>query len=275
MASYCGKNCDECERAEELQCRGCKGWQTSCASECNIADCCKSKMHDTCETCSGNSVCSKLSNRFHVPDSIKLRREREAAEKAKLKKNSAILGKWLWLMFWLIVPNAVGSFLELEFFGKAVNIVGIVISAVSLLLYGLFMLKLREVNDDYKSAALYTVVAAVINGIYSIIGGFTDIGSFSLLFSIPSAVIGLMGAHKEYSSHAEVLYRVDAELSEKWRKLWQMYMISIAATIGGAVLVLFGVIGLLITLAGVVLVLIVSIKQLIYLYNTAKLFKSV
>jgi len=273
MASYCGKNCDECERAEELQCRGCKEWQTSCAAECDIANCCKSKMHDTCETCSGNSVCSKLSNRFTVPDSIMLRREREAAEKEKLKKNSAILGKWLWMMFWLIVPNAIASFLELEFFGKAVNLVGIVISAVCMLMYGLFMLKLQEVNDDYKSAALYTMAAAVINGVYSIIGGFTDIGSIGLLFSIPAAIIGLIGAKKEYSSHAEVLFRVDHTLSEKWDKLWKMYVISIAATIGGAVLVLFGLIGLLITLAGVVLAVVVSIKQLIYLYNTAKLFK--
>lgn len=274
-ASYCGKICDECLQKDELNCRGCKSLYGSCASECEIADCAKRKFHEKCETCSANSVCSKLSNRFTVPDSIMLRREREAAEKEKFKKNSAILGKWLWLMFWLIVPNAIASFLELEFFGKAVNIVGIVITAVCMLMYGLFMLKLQDVNYDYKSAALYSIAAAVVNGIYSIIGGFTDIGNFGLLFSIPAAIIGLIGAKKEYSSHAEVLFHVNNELSEKWIKLWKMYVISIAVTIGGAVFVLFGLIGLLITLAGVILAVIVSIKQLIYLYNTAKLFKSI
>ena len=76
-------------------------------------------------------------------------------------------------------------------------------------------------------------------------------------------------------SHAKVLFDVNNELSEKWTKLWNMYVISIAVTIGGAVFVLFGLIGLLITLAGVVLAVIVSIKQLIYLYNTAKLFKDI
>ena len=105
-------------------------------------------------------------------------------------------------------------------------------------------------------------------------GGFTDIGNFDLLFSIPAAILGLIGAEKEYCSHAEVLFRADNKLSEKWTKLRKMYVISIVATIGGAVLVLFGLIGLLINLAGVVLAVIVSIKQLIYLYYS-KGFKDV
>ena len=34
-------------------------------------------------------------------------------------------------------------------------------------------------------------------------------------------------------SHAEVLFHVNNELSEKWTKLWNMYVVSIAVTIGG------------------------------------------
>lgn len=75
----------------------------------------------------------------------------------------------------------------------------------------------------------------------------------SILFWLNiSVVILFMGEYYEYTGHAEVLQRVDAVQSEKWRSLWKWQVGMVAAMIG---------------------LFVVFIMKYVYLYRTAKIFQ--
>ena len=272
MYSYCGKNCLECDRKEELECNGCKEWQTSCSSECEIAKCCKDKNHDTCATCNITG-CAKLSRKFGVPDSILQARNKALEEKEELSKKSVILGKWLWLAFWLIIPNCVIALIN-TFIGDTVSYVLAVLESISAALYGVFIIKASEAQLEYKLSGILRVIISCINIASTIIIDNFEIGAYSLLILIPMCVLTFIITKREYNTHAEVLYKVNIELSQKWSKLWELFLISILLIIGGAIFVfIIPIIGSLATIAGAVVTVIVSIKQLIYLHKTAKIFR--
>ena len=60
---YCGKDCQTCAYREATECRGC----LSQRQYCEIAHCCRSKGHESCETCSFRNGCGKLMEKENVP----------------------------------------------------------------------------------------------------------------------------------------------------------------------------------------------------------------
>lgn len=277
MSSYCGKICDECERKEELNCNGCKEWASGCSAECEIANCCKSKYHASCATCITINGCSKLSKKEHIPNLILNKRNRDEEEKAHMNKSAPILAKCFGIMFWLIVPQIIAGLLNIEGinYPTGIRIVSEIITLLCVLIYAFMLLKASKVNGEYKTAAICLIVGGILTQIAAIISITTNIGNVILLLTIPSAIVSLVGEYREFNTHADILEKFDSELSEKWRVLWKLTVISILCSLGGIVVCLIvPVLGLLVVLAGLILVIIVSIKKLIYLYKSAKIFKN-
>ena len=113
--TYCGKTCEGCKHKESLNCPGCKaGPGRQHSGDCELAQCCRSKGHERCETCGFNINCGTLRGRESVPEHRRWKIEADAEWKERLTRRAKILGKWLWLLFWLVIPSTVAGVLTNE-----------------------------------------------------------------------------------------------------------------------------------------------------------------
>ena len=98
--TYCGKNCSECSKKEQLNCSGCKaGPGRQFGGDCELAKCIRSKGHESCDTCSFKGNCGTYRNRDSMPDYRIRKIEAEEMRKAAIAKRAPMLGKWLWIIF--------------------------------------------------------------------------------------------------------------------------------------------------------------------------------
>lgn len=197
-----------------------------------------------------------------------------------LKEKAPFLGKWLWILFWLVIPSALSSLLTSELFSPQsfLYLLGEILAVLYLLGYGLVLLKLSSQLDRYRTAAMCCLVSGAISLLSFLLPSLTSGGGLSLLLSfmnLISGIIMMVGEYQEYMGHSELLEDVDIELSDKWRKLWKWYMICFGVLLGSIVLLIIGpVLGLLAALAGGVALVVVVIIKLVYLYRTAMIFRS-
>ena len=113
--TYCGKSCEECTKKEQLTCSGCKtGPGRQFGGDCELAKCVRDKGHETCETCGFKGNCGTLRSRESMPDYRIKKIEAEVMRKAAIAKRAPVLGKWLWFIFWLIIPSSIGSIMAHE-----------------------------------------------------------------------------------------------------------------------------------------------------------------
>ena len=106
--TYCGKDCEQCAFGRANGCPGCQNGPGG-SGECELAQCCRSKGHQSCDTCNFMQSCTTLHNREQLPIWRQRRRERREEEQQRIDRNAQLLGKWLWVLFWLIIPSAIGS----------------------------------------------------------------------------------------------------------------------------------------------------------------------
>ena len=92
---------------------------------------------------------------------------------------------------------------------------------------------------------------------------------------IVTIVVDMLGEYYEFMGHTDVLCDVDTVLSDKWFNLWKWYLGTFLCIISGTVLaVILPLIGLLVVLAATVGTLVVSVLKIVYLYKTAKAFRT-
>ena len=277
--TYCGKSCADCAAREPLDCSGCRsGPGNPFGGDCELAKCARDKGHETCETCGHISGCRTLRKRERMPDYRMQEIEAEQKKKAELARRAPILGKWLWIIFWLFIPSAVSGLMSHETTTNllpALHIPGEIISAVCALAYGAILLKLRAVEYRYRTAGICALIAAAVSGGAAVVNGITDGATWILVFTIPAAIVALVGEHNEYMAHAAVLTGVDDELSGKWETLWKWYIRLFVGLFGCILIILIlPLLGLLAVLAAAIGITVVSVLKLIYLYRTAKAFRS-
>ena len=276
--TYCGKTCAECTKREELNCQGCKaGPGRQFGGDCELAKCVRDKGHETCDTCGFKGNCGTLRSRESMPDYRIRKIEAEAMRKAAIAKRAPILGKWLWIIFWLVIPSSIGSIMSHE---TTANILpglvmpGQIINAICSLTYGSILLKLGSEEDRYRTAGICALIAGGVSAVVAIITGTAEEATWTLLFTLPAAVVAMVGEYNEYMAHSAVLSGVDNELSEKWEVLWKWYI--------GLFLGMFGciIVMLIIPILGAIAILgcaigtvVVGILKLVYLCRTAKIFR--
>ncbi len=274
----CRKTCEGCTHKESLGCSGCKaGPGNHWSGECEMAICRKDKGHETCETCSFNATSSTLRERENVPEYRLRKLVAEEDRKKRITQKALFLGKWLWILFWLVIPATLTGFMTNETivgWFPSLNLPGQILSTICSVAYGLILLKLSSEDEHYRTSGIcFLVVAAVSVVVVCISGGRNDV-TWTLILTLPAAVVSLFGEYHEYMGHAEVLNSVDTELSEKWRNLWKWYIGLFAALVGVIIVTLIApILGMLTLLIVSIGILIVSILKLVYLYRTAKLFR--
>lgn len=276
--TYCGKNCLECTQREALTCKGCKsGPGRKFGGDCELAQCVMEKGHETCDTCSFKTTCNRLGKCETVPEARLRRMEAEAARKAEMAKQAPLLGKWLWIIFWLIIPNSIASVLTNQtvvVYVPSLNVPGQIISAICSAAYGFFLLKLAPVENTYKKAGICVLVTAAVSVLVALLTGAAGTPTWTLILTIPATIMAWIGEYHMFRANAAVLEGVDQELSEQWIKLWKWYIGFLLGMVGSIVIVLIlPMIGVLALLAAAIGVLVVGIKKFVYLYRTAKTFR--
>ena len=203
--------------------------------------------------------------------------ESEQKRKELIADRAAILGKWLWILFWLVVPATIAGVMKNE---KIMNVspgiylCGQVINAACSIAYGVILLKLSAVDDRYHTAGICSLITAGVSILIVLLFGTSEAPSWSPIITLPAAGIGLIREYNEYSAHSSVLVGADDELSEKWTTLWKWFIRCTLGMIGSILLALFSpILGTVLLIGAAIGIVIVSITKLVYLYRTAKVFR--
>lgn len=275
--TYCGKDCAQCTYQADLACPGCKaGPGKTFGGECSIADCCQKRGHNTCDTCNQRSWCGKARDYETMADIRLQKQQREQAKRAQLEKRIPMLAKSLTLIFWLtiasILPGLMSNDLTLSLPGlyRTGKVLNLVLSLAIMAIY----FRLGAVNSRYRKAALYMAVGVVANTVVTwITGGETP--AWTLLVTLPVAVMGFVGRYNLYSAHSEILVPVEYALSESWMSLWKWYIGLFAVLIASILLVvILPILGALAALIAAIGTAVVSIMEVIYLYRMMARFRT-
>ena len=276
--TYCGKTCAECAQRETLSCSGCKtGPGKLYGGDCELAKCCRSKGHQECTTCGFKGNCGTLRGKERMPEYRLKHMEAEKARAAAAAKRAPVLGKWLWILFWLIIPSTIASLMTNENIAGSIPSVfvpGQILSAVCSALYGLILVKLATEEARYLTAGVCGLICGAVNVLLACVSGGGELPPWTLLISLPATIVSLVGEYQEFEAHSVVLSGVDDDLSEKWTEFWKWYIGMYAGVFGGLLLAfIIPVLGLLVSLAAAIGLIVVGIMRLVYLYRTAKAFR--
>lgn len=274
--AYCGKDCDVCEEKTLTKCDGCEdGPGSHFGGNCPIAVCCREKHHENCATCQRAERCGRLDDSERMPEIRRKAEENKQAQEAAKKTHAAVLGKWLWILFWLIIPSGIAGILGNENIvgnESGVYVVGLLLSMVVSIVYGVILLQLQDVEAKYRFAGMFSILSAILAIVLELIP--MENPFLILLAGAPAVILGLVAKYYEFYGHAAVLMDFDSTFSQKWLTLWKWNCIIIAVLV---VSVFLGMFMLLLTalllLACSVGILVISIVQLVYLYKMAKLFR--
>lgn len=271
--TYCGKDCEQCSFGRANGCPGCQNGPGG-SGECELAQCCRSKGHQSCDTCNFMQSCTTLHNREQLPIWRQQRRERREEERQRIDRNAQLLGKWLWVLFWLIIPSAIGSLMTndtiLTLFPQ-LEVPGQIINILCSVAYMVILLKISPVERDYRTAGICHMVGVVMATLVLVlIDAFLAVS----ILALPMVIVSIVAEYYEMHAHAAVLYGVDDELAAKWLKLWRWNLYTYGAMIVSLLLmIVVAMLGLLVLMAAMIALIVVSICKLVYLYRTAKLFR--
>lgn len=276
--TYCGKNCTDCSQKEALSCPGCKaGPGKRYGANCQLAKCCIAKGHQDCSTCGFHEHCSTLQRKDSMPSSRLAAIEAETERKAALAKRAPILGKWLWILFWLVIPSTIASVLGNDTvieWVPALFVPSLVLSAICSFTYGGILVKLGSEEAQYRTAGICSLISGSVSLLIACVSGGAEAPNWTLLFSLPAAIIALVGEYNEFSAHSKVLSDLDDTLSADWNSLWKWFIGTYGAMMGSILIILIApILGLLVLIAAAIGLIVVSIIKLVYLYKTAKLFR--
>lgn len=274
--TLCGKSCEQCDWREPHQCPGCQAGPGNVhTGQCEIAKCCREKGHTTCETCGFQANCQLLRGKDAEPEQRQRDMEAQAARARWHAEQAPVLGKWLWIRFWLIIPSMLSAVLtnidRIAWAGDVLNMLTAFVAAWVLW-------QLRNVADRYRIAAICGFVLAAITIPVNWITGQQLSGdgrALLLLALLPLGGVSLYATYQQYMAHADVLTGLDGVLAGKWRSLW-MWEIGFLLGMIGCIILAFisGILGALALIACAVGLVVVSILGIVYLYRTAQLFRN-
>lgn len=269
--TYCGKSCAECVAKEQMSCPGCRvGPGREVGGDCDLARCCRTKGHDTCETCSFKVNCGTLRSRDWMPDNRRRKLQLEAEAKAETARRAPILGKWLWILFWMCIGSEVLGLLNMI---PELKIPVMIIAAAINIAYCLILLKMSSIEPRYRITGLCTIAGWALSAASDLLFGDSK-AVLPMLFNLPAAIVGFIGEYQEFTAHGNVLWGIDNELSDKWNMLWKLYIGCYGAMFGSIILgFLMPVIAVIILVVSIIAFLVVHFVRLVYLYRSAKIFR--
>ena len=278
--TYCGKSCGECTQREVLNCPGCKaGPGRQLGGDCELAKCVRTKGHETCDTCAFKGTCGTRMGMGHMPETRLRNREREIAQQAAVAERAVELGKWLRILFFVIMFGIVVNIVTNDTVGvraPGMVLIGKILSFAVSLACGLIYIRLREQNERYRTVGILTIAAAILSPLVNVLTGDSMEILVALLLVFGYGGLGLYSTYQEYTAHAEVLAGADDALAEKWCKLWTWEIVLLGVIIGGLFLMLLiPTLGALMALGGTIGEVVVAIMRIVYLHKTGVVFRDI
>jgi len=279
--TLCGKSCEQCGWREPHQCLGCQAGPGNVdTGDCPVARCCYEKGHATCSTCGFRIDCRLLREKETMPMQRQTAWEVKVARQQWHAKHAPLLGKWLWIMFWLIIPGFIANVMKqnsILTWAPWLRIPGEILGFLCTLA-GVFILwQLRNVEVRYRTAAICNLVSGAILLLLNLLPGDETspvMMALSLVILIPAMAVSLYASYLTYHAHAAVLHGLHDELAEKWKRLWKWELGLILGLFACLLLLIIsGILGLLALLVDAVGLLVVGILRLVYLYKTAQHFR--
>lgn len=277
--TYCGKSCAQCPYKEAMNCPGCRvGPGRQYGGDCELAKCARGKGHESCAACGQRSNCGYHRDCHRYPEYRRRRQDAQLQQQEALARRAPVLGNGIWLLFWLFVPATIAGLITSEIFGDASSglyNLGKIVSIICPGAYGLILLKLSQEEEEYRTAGTYTLISAGLSLILAITPVTMENLVWLFLLTIPAVVVEGIAEYCEYSAHSTALADFDRELSGKWLMLRKWYLGTYLGVVGGMLLMMVAAadLGAIVMLVSTIGLLVVSIVKLVYLYNTAKVFR--
>ncbi len=226
-ATYCGKLCDVCTDREELRCPGCKvGPGRLYGGDCALAKCCRDKGHQECQACHRKGGCHHYRSREYM--SVYRRRSIAAQTEhtAKVERQVPFFRRWLQLLLWLVIPSTVASSLiSISVSGMlpVLALIGWILGGLCALLHGVILLRLASEEAGYRAAGIYSLLGALLNGVYLCLGLRSSI-VWVLVFTLATLLATTLSACCEMISHGAILSGWDDALAQHWSGLRSYYL---------------------------------------------------
>ena len=266
--TFCGKSCSGCQYREALKCPGCREGEGRRYGACRLAQCCRDYNFASCSACSQRAMCVKYRN---VPGQQDAKMKERAAVRTKINKHAPVLGKWLWVLFWIIVILTVADVLKQDFIKNWMPwlaLTGEILIIAGSMVYGWILLRFSSVSEYYRTAGVCQIAACLLTAVKQIIPDHTGI---VLLISLVTIPVGLVAKYNEYVGHAYSLEGIEDDLSSNWGKLWKWRIGLYVTMFISIIFSVFGVFLLIVVLLGI---LALGGYQMVLLYRTAELFKN-
>jgi len=187
-----------------------------------------------------------------------------------------ILAKWLTVLFWLIIPMEISSLLTGDIIADippALVIAGHALSSASVICYACILLYLNKVDDRYKQAGIFLLLAEGIHLLSILIPG-RDMQTWVTLLAIPQIVLQTLSGYNEFHGHATALLGFDNDFSAKWETLWKWNLRFLVGACAAVLLAFFlPLIAYVLVLVCAIGSLVIQIIKLVYLYQTGRLFR--
>lgn len=199
-----------------------------------------------------------------------------------LRDGMMVFGKWLWVYFWVTlatVPVALAAGFEIA--SESGTIFGTVVlwALMAVLAWALF--QAGKLQKQLKVCAWLTLVELAVDVVMILSGS----ESMKGLWEIPEAVFSMVKNYYLCTGCGYALSGIDDVMSGRWHRLWKYLLV---ATIGGmiaapAIAVLALMMENLVLMAATSLISLVfsvllpalRIVQLIYIFQTAKIFRGI
>ena len=261
--SYCMKSCTECG-----QCSGCRGG--AYVARCEIARCCREKNHESCESCTRASFCPVRSGRDTMPGRLCDQDRREAELRQAYRDKAAVLAKWTKIIFWcMLAANVVGIFGLLTEFVPVFRWIDLAGSVALGLAVVCCFFRMQEADDGFHTVATLTLISYGIDA--AMTAFLSGDGPLKTIIQLVAAVFGIIVMKKKTEAFRDTLSGISRDMSENWQKQWELYKISLYIMGGGLLLSPFiGVFALVPIVAGIGVLIFVTIREYVYLYQTAK-----
>ena len=277
--TYCGKSCADCGVREQLACPGCKlGPAQRFQCTCELGKCCQEKHHETCDSCNASGRCGLYRSRERMPEYRIKRMQLDAQQAESAAKRAPFLGKWLWLLFWLIVPSILanlGSQDVIAGWSPTLYWGATGLGLLCEIAYGIILLRLSPEEPYYKTAGISCLVIVAISLLIPILAQSALTRLLAVIINIALLILGIVRTYYELHGHAAVTDGTNNELSERWRELWKWMLGSSVAVIASILLMLLiPLMGSIALIVSTIVVLLAGIAKLVLLYRTAKWFRS-
>ena len=197
---------------------------------------------------------------------------RDVAWQEMIQRKATFFGKWMWILFLIIIPNAIHVIMTLDFVSEMfpqMNLIGSLFGLGCSIASGLILVKMSERESQYQIAGIFMIITNVINTATDV---FEVSEGWSFFILLPALVLGLIATYNEFMAHASAMSGIDDTMSKKWRALWTWYVRILLCFVGSIILMLIiPLVGLVALLGATIGVVVVSIVKMVYLYRSAKI----